>query len=571
MKFKETIEINLEKLIDTFIFERLNTSKKVIYEESLRHIYSSISPDTTDEAKVADQVLICILDYMEMVSKNVGNTYGLVLYPYKNVEDITLQDFTGDGTLESIFKFLNTFLNKNYLKNVYNHSLHLSILQFDCVVMDDLYTRFKFLRHFTNVHNLLCSSRPDLFENSVNSKTNAFTRLKILTRVGKDANNYSPTPNYTVSKFNNSKYIFPQASLAILSRNIELGTMSPTFRVFENKKYTFGLELETCSGLVPEDSYKDLNVLCIYDGSLKDEDGVARGGEYVTGVLTGDAGVNQLKKIVNTLVKSNCAVNQKCSVHVHIGSAKFSKKELLAMYMLGKQLEDEMYTIFPQSRADNVYCRPLGSILLPADRENLSNFKNLSSLEFDKLIDYLFDLRLFPYVKTGVPNANLPRTSSNYVKPSRGDNKSTPHPAGNKCGYDKNAQRYSWLNFVTCLYNNKGPNAKTLEFRLHNGTLNFKKILAWLKICVAFTWFAENHQDSIFLGYYLNPNTQEKEPITLALVLSSAYPKSCELLLQYIQERKDLFAKADKKSEALEYDEKINLVTSFKLKELFDF
>ena len=160
----------------------------------------------------------------------------------------------------------------------------------------------------------------------------------------------------------------------------------------------------------------------------------------------------------------------------------------------------------------------------------------------------------------------------NSIRPSKSENKLTGHPGGPKCGYDKHMQRYCWLNFVTCLYSNKGVNAKTLEFRLHNGTLNFKKVLAWLKICVAFTWFAENHQKSIFRNYYVDPITKASLPINLNLILTLAYPKTHKVLLSYIEERKTLFIPTNQmQSEMEEYNESLNLVNSFKLKELFDF
>lgn len=561
---------NLSALISTFKF----------HDESVRAVFLSDSQKFLEDSykqqeKAPRYFLTNFLEYISQYSRNIGNHYGVVLYPYKDVKTLTLEDFKVINTFESVFKFLSVFLNKNYSVNVYSRDMHLCELDMNSIVGDDIFKLFSYLNYFTDVHSILALSRPDLFSVGMSSKGKSFTKFKVLTRVGKDAHIYCVTPNYTTSKFDSSSVLFPEASLDLLKRNIELGTSSPTFRVFEGKKHTFGLEIETSNGFVPDHLYSDLNVSCVYDGSLKDDDGVARGGEYVTGVLTGDAGVNQVKKLMNTLVETNCEVNNKCSVHVHVGSAKFTKTELVAMYMLGVSLEEEIFSMFPRSRAENVYCRKLGRILSNDMIENLANFKSYTKEEFEKIIDYIFDLRLFPYVKSGNDHLNTAKTlaNSSVVKPSRNENKKSGHPGGNKCGYDKNAQRYSWLNFVTCLYNNKGEEAKTLEFRVHNGTLNFKKVLAWLKICVAFTWFAENHQEIIFTGYYLNPENSEKEPINLGLVLKLAYPNSYKILLEYISERKGLFANKtnDKHAESEEYAEKINLVTSFKLKELFDF
>ena len=69
--------------------------------------------------------------------------------------------------------------------------------------------------------------------------------------------------------------------------------------------------METISGKLPQYLDDSLNYLSIRDGSLKDEDGEEYGYEYVTGVLTGDTGLLQTKKLCNALTKY-CIVNKKC-------------------------------------------------------------------------------------------------------------------------------------------------------------------------------------------------------------------------------------------------------------------
>lgn len=99
-----------------------------------------------------------------------------------------------------------------------------------------------------------------------------------------------------------------------LARSRFFGTTSPTNLITEGNNTTFGVELETADGFLGLESYFDLNVKCVYDGSLKDADGHAYGGEYVTGVLRGDLGFNQVNKICKELSKIS-TVNARCGKH----------------------------------------------------------------------------------------------------------------------------------------------------------------------------------------------------------------------------------------------------------------
>jgi len=84
------------------------------------------------------------------------------------------------------------------------------------------------------------------------------------------------------------------------------------FLLTGNKKYTFGVELETASGYIPEYLDYILDMFCEYDGSLRPEGGGDPvSGEYVTGVLTGNNGLLHLQKICNELSK-RCTVDKKC-------------------------------------------------------------------------------------------------------------------------------------------------------------------------------------------------------------------------------------------------------------------
>ena len=82
-----------------------------------------------------------------------------------------------------------------------------------------------------------------------------------------------------------------------------------------------------------------------------------------------------------------------------------------------------------------------------------------------------------------------------------------------------------------------------------SGTLNFTKIKNWLKICVAFCSFVENNKSLIKNGYNV--------PVTLDTIINSVYKKTGTKLINYINERKQLFMSAD---ESVDYtvDSKIS-------------
>jgi hypothetical protein len=337
----------------------------------------------------------------------------------------------------------------------------------------------------------------------------------------------------------------------LLERDLEFGVRTITNKIFEGLNYTFGIELETSSGRVSDKEAEGLNLKCEFDGSLRDTPDQKKedvlGGEYITGVLTGDSGMKQLNKVCNIL-SENCTINSKCGVHVHIGNLKFTKENIVYMYILGKLLENEIFSIMPKSRRNNSYCRALKDLGL-----RFTELRKSTPFAYDVQIDEYFNL-VFKEVSGG-------------RLPDRKINKLYNHPSGSKCGYDKNAQRYCWLNFVTAMFDTKKKaDSYTLEFRIHYATLNYIKIKNWLKICVAFVNFAENHQASIRRGYWMNP-CGEKFQINLTSIILASYPKSNRTLIEYLEERKNRFLLDNDDIEALEYSKDKEGVTDLNIKE----
>ena len=228
--------------------------------------------------------------------------------------------------------------------------------------------------------------------------------------------------------------------------------------------YTFGVELETChSSDVPS---IDLNVKAVYDGST---DGL----EYVSGILQGNKGVEQVRELCTHLQESGALTDRKCGVHIHVGGANFNRRFSIMILKLCLAIEDDIYKTLPRSRADNSYCRFLPKNLV--ERMNFRNYKEtLGTIICDQPI-------------------------------GREYNKKKGHPGGHY-----NSQRYYWAN-ITNYSTSSGHN--TVEFRPHGGTLEFSKVYNWMLICMAIVKFAENQQRRIWTS------GMSKNPITLMEVL----------------------------------------------------
>lgn len=332
-----------------------------------------------------------------------------------------------------------------------------------------------------------------------------------------------------------------------MKENILFGTDTITYSSFEGIDYTFGVEIETCIGRLDQKDVRELNVKAVHDGSLRDADGNTPGGEYVTGVLKGDSGLVQLAELCR-VISTRCKVNHQCGVHVHCGTLNWGKEDVVYAYVLAEMLEKELFNMLPSSRRNNSYCRPLSPITGEIFKDlSKASTKGGYNILIDDLYNEIYKEVTFIKSKNGQRNYVLENRESDehtdIIVNSRTINKNVNHPLGTKCGYDKNAQRYCWLNFVTLLYDTKGnKDARTLEFRSHSATMNFIKIKNWIKICFAFCKFVEAHKTLINQG-----------GVTLSQVLLNVYPKSGKELAKYVDERTQLFKTSD---ESVDYIDK---------------
>jgi hypothetical protein len=302
-----------------------------------------------------------------------------------------------------------------------------------------------------------------------------------------------------------------------LTKDFEMGVVSPTFIKTEGKKYLFGLEMETISGILPQRVDSFLNYMSIRDGSLKDEDGNEYGFEYVTGVLTGDTGLLQTKKLCNELTK-RCIVDKRCGLHQHTGGIEFNSELIVFLYKLSLMLEDQIFNMVPLSRRNNEYCKRLKPFRFDFNKEDFNN-----PGEYKAKIESVYN-QIYGFV------------SSTSELPSSKANKKTQHPLGAKCGYNHNTARYCWMNFVPTIFDTRGNGKNTIENRIIQGSTNFNKIKNWVLINMGILWFAENYKREIALN----------QEISLKYIMELAYPKTYMEINEYIDLRTNKFSSTDK-------------------------
>lgn len=310
----------------------------------------------------------------------------------------------------------------------------------------------------------------------------------------------------------------------------QAGDKSRTYLLTEGMKYTFGVELEYSKLYIPEYLAQNFNFKCMKDGSLNAKAG---GPEIVTGVLIGDSGLHHLQDMCLELAKRG-TIDEYCSIHIHIGGFDATKEFTTLAYILGNKLENELFSIIPPSRRKNEYCRTLKTGF--TKKEFAKNYRE-RQIELDEYFHHIYQW-----------------LSHYQIGKGSEINRKANHPMGAKCQYDHSTPRYCWLNLIPTAFNTRENESYTLEFRNHSGTSNFIKIFNWIKICMAFVYFIENHKERILT-----------EHVTLNDIIREAYPKSWIKLDNYIEERKMKFATQHASAEEKkEYKEGCNEKKSIK-------
>lgn len=317
--------------------------------------------------------------------------------------------------------------------------------------------------------------------------------------------------------------------------------------------FTFGVEIEVNQGHVPARLREPLGFRVCRDGSLGEE-----GKEYVSIPLEGSKGLMACKMMCEHLKKRTNTSN-KCSVHIHFGDVRRDKLYLVSLYNLIFHLQTYYKFYFPYSRTNSirddgkVYAKDLQDVNLKVDDilgiKEEEEFKKRILEEFNKIYTYLNNGRSLgeKYKEEFIKDTREVIIRGKKVKQYAYRTKeykfttAIPHHAIQGQKWQRN-QRYHNTNFLNLFFAKSG----TVEFRIHEATINFDKILAFMLTNVAILKYAENFSKTL--------DKKKVSKITLEEILHSELPKElAENLMSHWTKRRETFTGSSTGVKFLDY------------------
>lgn len=277
--------------------------------------------------------------------------------------------------------------------------------------------------------------------------------------------------------------------------------------------YTFGCEIEVSNGSIQNYYLNKLGTTICKDGSI------GYTPEFVTIPLSKGKGLQTIINLFD-LVKEKCDTSHHCSLHYHFGNFNNTRQFIVSLYKLIVLIQSDLYQMFPSYKKDphflnkeKNYCKPLPDILL---NNNIVDFKRKESFKFFINENYK---NIFKFLLEG----NIP--SQRYNK------KNKNHPKGD-LKWQRNS-RYTIVNFMNLFFSNRN----TIEFRLHEGTVNSKKAINWFFICLSILKYADKNSLEILKGKKIN--------LMNVLNYFKDYennPELSETLIEYYEFRKNYYS-----------------------------
>ncbi len=274
--------------------------------------------------------------------------------------------------------------------------------------------------------------------------------------------------------------------------------------------YTFGVEFETADGSLHDKMLQDNFLIPVRDGSID-------GYEYISVPMQKE--LDTLKAQCHYLSRQ-CTVNKKTSTHIHIGNLPRTKEFALSFYILMYRFQNEINAMFPPlkkhlralddygNREAKDYCKFLPEINLMYGKNYVNEDGEFNQEEIDEAYEDLW---------TFWNDGERPCDDHNP------ENRRHHKTGMAKWNY---VNRYSIVNMNNYFF----TSSRTIEFRYHEGTLNFGKISNWILLNVAFVKYAKNNAAEI-----LSSNTK----ITFKDILSELDNDDLEShLIDYIYKRK---------------------------------
>ena len=188
----------------------------------------------------------------------------------------------------------------------------------------------------------------------------------------------------------------------------------------------------------------------VHENSSQHDRGLVGDNEIVSPILYGENGFAQLKNILDTLNELGCEVNYTCGIHVHhdvtnkmVEGKEQSQKFLANLVKFVAKYEHLIYKLVSPSRLDG------RNYSTPVRQEFFGHTETLNKNSVARMV------------------ARVKRNCENKYRYSNDINNNQPSPSvqyNRACG----------LNFRNVW--TRG----SVEFRYHNGSLNFDKIVSWI-------------------------------------------------------------------------------------------
>jgi hypothetical protein len=211
--------------------------------------------------------------------------------------------------------------------------------------------------------------------------------------------------------------------------------MPPTPRIHSDRQ--FGIEIE-CFGMSIDTAVevlRDAGIYCVMEGynhhtrphwKIVTDSSVSDGFEVVSPILSGNEGLEDVRKVAQALVRAGAKVDRRCGFHVHVNARDLSGADVLNCIRRYALHESQIDGFMPQSRrgGNNTYCRAMDEVVRA--------IRNVS--------------------ESATPLQVAQRIYERY--------------------YKLNVQSFA--------------RHGTIEFRQHSGTVDYRKMINWIVFCVAF-------------------------------------------------------------------------------------
>lgn len=302
---------------------------------------------------------------------------------------------------------------------------------------------------------------------------------------------------------------------------------------------TFGLEVETTCGIIPQKLLNQNGVVICKDGSIDYSP------EYTTIPLKGVKGLQTIKNLF-TYLNHFTEADHSCSYHIHFGNLRQDREFVVALYKLITIIQTELFMMFPYYKRDHRgvknknYTKPLTNLVSKFHKTDYNNYIKKSYTA------------IFEYLNNGEPiSADFNRKAKRHVSGEAKWN----------C-----KRRYTVVNFINMLFSNRN----TVEFRLSTSTTNFTKASNWFMMCLAIVKYATKYSNRILL--------EPERAITLREILNVLPNMSEKPVADYLYEfyksrcalQEKAFSRGDSISDFERIEDKNNYeFEAFSIKTLF--